>query len=89
VLGLLERKAFGLLPAAAHLGSALLFFRTEVENCAGPAGEEGVAGKQKQTDISHQEQQLKALKIIFSVLDNKVDLLCTQIGCLPSLQEYQ
>jgi hypothetical protein len=46
----------------------LLLFRTEVENCAGPAGEKGVAGKQKQTDISHQEQQLKALKIILKIL---------------------
>jgi hypothetical protein len=42
VLDLLERKAFGLLTAAAHLGSALLLFRTEVENSAGPAGEEGI-----------------------------------------------
>ncbi len=42
MLDLLERTAFGLLPAAAHLGSALLLFRTEVENYAGPAGEEGI-----------------------------------------------
>jgi hypothetical protein len=42
VLDLVKRKAFGLLPAAAHLGSALLLFRTEVENCAGPAGEKGI-----------------------------------------------
>jgi hypothetical protein len=39
VLYLVERKAFGLLTAAAHLGYALLLFGTEVENCA-VSGEE-------------------------------------------------
>jgi hypothetical protein len=42
MLDLLERKAFGLLPAVAHLGSALLLFRMEVENCAGTTGEKGI-----------------------------------------------
>ncbi len=42
MLDLLERKAFGLLTSAAHLGSVLPFFRTEVENCSGPAEEEGI-----------------------------------------------
>ncbi len=42
MLYLLERKAFGLLTAAAHLGSVLLLFKMKVENSAGPSGEEGI-----------------------------------------------